>query len=78
MQAKRASNKASEIVEAFAEGSTCEQILQADRTLTYHDIFHAVSEMPTSQWRRYGGRNGFKKRTLTNLPFRKAMQHRAD
>ena len=40
------------ILEAIAAGRTCEQILLADRTLTYRDIFHAVAEAPTSYWEK--------------------------
>ena len=38
------------ILEAIAAGRTCEQILAADRKLSYHDIFHAVAEAPTGFW----------------------------
>ena len=66
------------IVEAFAAGRTCEQILEADRTLTYHDIFHAVGEMPTSRWKKYSGRSWFKDRLRQTQMFRRALLHRAD
>lgn len=42
------------ILEAFAAGRTCEQILAADRSLCYHDIFHAIAEAPTSYWTKAG------------------------
>ena len=38
------------ILEAIAAGRSCEQILAADRKLSYHDIFHAVAEAPTGFW----------------------------
>jgi hypothetical protein len=38
------------ILQAIAAGRSCEQILAGDHTLTYHDIFHAVAEAPTSYW----------------------------
>lgn len=44
--------KAKEILKALAAGRTCEQVLARDRTLTYHDVFHAVSEAPTSHWKK--------------------------
>ena len=43
------------ILEAIAAGRSCEQILAADSSLTYHDIFHAVAEAPTTFWRNNGG-----------------------
>jgi hypothetical protein len=52
MEANELSKKSHAIVEAIAAGHSCEQILAADRTLTYHDIFHAVTEIPTSHWRK--------------------------
>ncbi len=78
MESKEPKNKSNGIVEAFATGSTCEQILAADRTLTYSDIFHAISETPTRYWRKFSGRNWFKNRVRLERPFRKALQHRAD
>jgi len=44
--------KLDRILEAIAAGRTCEQILAADRTLCYHDIFHAVAEAPTGFWEK--------------------------
>jgi hypothetical protein len=78
MEAKELKKKAGSIVEAFAAGRTCEQILEADSSLTYHDIFHAVAEMPTSHWKRYGGSNWFKKRLSETRMFRRAILHRTD
>jgi hypothetical protein len=43
------------ILEAIASGRSCEQILAADHTLSYHDIFHAVAEAPTTYWDRAPG-----------------------
>jgi hypothetical protein len=40
------------ILEAIASGRSCEQILAADRSLSYRDIFHAVAEAPTTFWTR--------------------------
>ncbi len=78
MEPKDPKNKAGGILEAFASGSTCEQILAADKSLTYHDIFHAVSETPTTHWKRFGGRSWFKKRLRAESPLRRAIQHRVD
>lgn len=47
--------KSRDILKAIAAGNTCEQILASDGTLTYHDIFHAVTEAPTSYWRKSSG-----------------------
>ncbi len=44
--------KSNHILKAIDAGYSCEQILASDRALTYHDIFHAVTEAPTSHWRR--------------------------
>jgi hypothetical protein len=38
------------ILKAIAAGRSCEQILASDRTLSYHHIFHAVAEAPTTFW----------------------------
>jgi len=46
--------KLNAILKAIAAGHTCEEILAADRTLSYHDIFHAVAEAPTTYWERAG------------------------
>ena len=78
MEANAIKKKADEILEAFATGCTCEQILAADQSLTYRDIFHAVAETPTSHWRKFSGRNFFKNRIRTEGPFRRALMHRAD
>jgi hypothetical protein len=45
----RLSGKSRAIVAALAKGRSCEQILAADPTLTYHDIFRAVAEMPENR-----------------------------
>jgi hypothetical protein len=51
MDANEPSKKSHGIIEAIAAGNSCEQILAANHTLTYHDIFHAVTEIPTSHWK---------------------------
>jgi len=50
METKEPRKKLNGILEAIASGQSCEQILRADRTLSYHDIFHAVAEAPTTYW----------------------------
>jgi hypothetical protein len=52
MQPNDAIKKSRAVLKAIAKGRSCEQILAANRTLTYHDIFHAISEAPTSHWRK--------------------------
>jgi hypothetical protein len=52
MRSDKPTNKSRGILKAIGKGQSCEQILANDRTLTYHDIFHAMTEAPTSHWRR--------------------------
>jgi hypothetical protein len=49
--------KSVEILQAVTDGRLCEQILATDGTVTYHDIFHALTTAPTSFWKR--NENGF-------------------
>ena len=49
MKSGSLSDKSQAVLEALAQGRSCEQILAADRTLTYHDIFRAVAELPEIQ-----------------------------
>jgi hypothetical protein len=58
MEPKELRAKLDGILEAIAAGRTCEQILAEDRTLCYHDIFHAVAEAPTSYWDKASKGNG--------------------
>ena len=57
MESKDIRHKLNGILEAIASGRSCEQILADDRTLSYHDIFHAVAEAPTSYWDRSSTRD---------------------
>ena len=50
MESKDATKKLKGILEAITEGRSCEQILAEDRSLSYHDIFHALAEAPTTFW----------------------------
>jgi hypothetical protein len=45
-------NKSRDILKAIAAGHSCKQILVANKTLTYHDVFHVLAEAPTSHWRK--------------------------
>ena len=47
--------KSRTVLKALSKGHSCEQILARDRSLTSHDIFHALSEAPTSHWRKKHG-----------------------
>ena len=44
--------KSRDILEGIAAGQSCEEILQRDSSLTYHDIFHVVTGSPTTFWRK--------------------------
>jgi hypothetical protein len=50
MESNEETKKLNGILEAITEGRSCEQILAADRSLCYHDIFHALAEAPTTFW----------------------------
>jgi hypothetical protein len=50
MEPEELRTKLNGILQAITEGRSCQQILAADRSLTYHDIFHAVAEAPTTFW----------------------------
>jgi hypothetical protein len=77
MEPKQAGQKVNGILEAIAAGHTCEQILARDRTLTYHDIFHAVAEAPTTYWEK-SGRSAGGKSPETARPARTTFRHRTD
>lgn len=44
------------IVKAIVAGRSWDQILASDGTLTDNDIFHAVTEAPTSFWEKASAR----------------------
>lgn len=46
------SEKSRLVLKALAKGRSCEQILAANRTLTAHDVFRALSESPTGFWNK--------------------------
>ena len=56
---KQLRQKLDGILLAIAAGRSCEEILADDRTICYHDLFHAIAEAPTSYWHKVGaGRAG--------------------
>jgi hypothetical protein len=78
MDANELRAKLNAILEAIAAGRTCEQILAADRTLSYHDIFHAVAEAPTSFWSKTSRRKAGKASPPSQPSLRSPLRHRAD
>jgi uncharacterized protein (DUF433 family) len=52
MRLNKIDKKSRVVLKALAQGRSCRQILADDRTLSSHDIFHALSEAPTKFWRR--------------------------
>jgi hypothetical protein len=68
--------KSRSIVEALVAGRSCGQILAGDGTLTDHDIFHALTEAPTSFWKKASARSA---RLLRSAPkARTPVIHRRD
>jgi len=78
METKNLSKKSHGIVAAINAGWTCEQILAADSSLTLHDVFHAVSETPTSHWTRGAGGRADKLRFRRSQALFSGVRHRAD
>jgi hypothetical protein len=78
MESKEVAAKLSGILEAIAAGRSCEQILADDRSLTYHDIFHAVAEAPTCFWEKAGSRKKKSFSARAGRPSRSSLRHRAD
>jgi hypothetical protein len=52
MRLNEISEKSRAVLKALAKGRSYEQIRTADRTLTAHDVFRALSESPTGFWSR--------------------------
>jgi hypothetical protein len=50
MRLSEISQKSRVVLKALAKGRSYQQILAANRTLTAHDIFRALSESPTGFW----------------------------
>lgn len=61
---KNMENKTRKILDQISAGRSYEQILANDRTLSYHDIFHVVTEAPTSFWKKASA----KTTVPTNIP----------
>ncbi len=78
MESEQLEPKLKAILEAIAAGRTCEEILAADHTLSYRDIFHAVAEAPTSFWdKATEGKTG-KGLTRQVEPLPRPIRHRTD
>jgi len=52
MGLKKITKKSRAVLKALAKGRSCGQILADNRSLTSHDIFHALSEAPTKFWNK--------------------------
>ena len=78
MESKELRAKLNSILDAIAAGRTCEQILAADRTLTYHDIFHAVAEAPTTYWEKAAAANAGTGSARAADPDPRPIRHRTD
>jgi hypothetical protein len=52
MKPNKPGEKKRTILKGLAKGRSCERLLADDPTLTYHDIFRAVSETPTTFWKK--------------------------
>ena len=50
MRLNEISKKSRAVLKSLVKGRSCEQVLAADRTLTAHDVFRALSESPTGFW----------------------------
>jgi len=50
MRLNEISKKSRAVLKALIKGRSCEEVLAADRTLTAHDVFRALSESPTGFW----------------------------
>jgi hypothetical protein len=50
MRMNEISEKSRSVLKALAKGLSYEQILAADRSLTAHDFFRALSESPAGFW----------------------------
>jgi hypothetical protein len=78
MEPKPTRQKLNGILQAIAAGRSCEEILAEDRTLCYHDIFHAVAEAPTSYWHRMGASRAGKELPRKANSARTPASQRAD
>ncbi len=78
MEPKDLQKKLNGILEQIAAGRTCEEILAADHTLSYRDIFHAVAEAPTTYWHRVSARKAGARGPHTPDPVPPPVRHRTD
>ena len=56
------SKKSRAVLKALAKRHSYEQLLAADRTLSAHDVFRALSESPTAFWDKRSSTNTNRKR----------------
>ncbi len=70
--------KSHDILKAVSVGRSCEQILAGDGTLTYHDIFHALTEAPTSHWKKTAAKSTGKGLPGNATSARAAAKNRRD
>ena len=70
--------KSREILKTIVAGHSCEQVLAANGTLTYHDIFHALTEAPTGFWEKNSGRITGEKLPGDTTSVRKPARPRRD
>lgn len=70
--------KSRAILEALTAGHSCEQILAGDGSLSYHDIFHAVTETPTSYWKKAPTVSTARRRTAERAAGRTPARQRSD
>jgi hypothetical protein len=78
MEPKELRAKLNGILHAIAAGRSCEQILASDRTLSYHHIFRAVTEAPTTSWDKDPSTNTSKGSLQQSGSLRTRAKQRAD
>jgi hypothetical protein len=78
MEPKELRAKLDGILQAITAGRSCEQILAADPSLSYHDIFHAVAEAPTTFWDKPPARHARNSLPIPASPLRTPAKQRAD
>ncbi len=78
MEPKELREKLNGILQAIAAGRSCEEILAADRSLRYHDVFHAVAEAPTSFWKSAAASPARKGQPRPPASIRLPLRHRTD
>jgi len=55
MRSKKLSPKSRAVLKALAKVRSYDQVMTGKRGLTSHDVFRALSESPTSFWKRKPG-----------------------